>query len=441
MVLALVVLLAACDWSQYGYGASHTRSNPTETTIGVGNVGTLTTKWTATTRDMVLSSPAVAKGIVYVGSRDGKLYALDAAGTTNCSGTPKTCAPLWTANVGWSAVDSSPAVVNGVVYVVAGPYGETLSAFDAAGTTNCSGTPKTCLPLWTTPSFSTVGSSPTVANGVVYVAPLTACRHTTPTGTTNCSGTPKTCTPLWTAAGGAGSSPAVANGVVYVSSGSKLAAFSAAGTTNCSGTPKTCTPLWTTLTNSTGSFSSPAVENGVVYASSNLSYSDARLYAFSAAGTTNCSGTPKTCVPLWTTPSRSTAFSSPAVANGVVYVGSAGNGPSLYAFSATGTTNCSGTPKTCNPLWTADTLTAARVSPAVANGVVYLGAGYGNGGWLYAFSATGTTNCSGTPKTCNPLWISPTFGDDVISSPAVANGVVYAGSLDHKLYAFALPQR
>src|SRR5207302_3868589 len=63
-------------------------------------------------------------------------------------------------------------------------------------------------------------------------------------------------------------------------------------------------------------------------------------------------------------------------------------------------------------------------SPAVANGVVYIGSGDGE---FYAFSATGATNCSGTPKTCKPLWTGAT-GPYTDSSPAVANGVVYVGS-------------
>jgi hypothetical protein len=73
-------------------------------------------------------------------------------------------------------------------------------------------------------------------------------------------------------------------------------------------------------------------------------------------------------------------------------------------------------------------------SPAVANGVVYVGS---EDTKLYAFDAAGTTNCSGTPKTCNPLFTAAT-GGGVDSSPAVANSVVYVGSGDHKLYAFGL---
>jgi hypothetical protein len=46
--------------------------------------------------------------------------------------------------------------------------------------------------------------------------------------------------------------------------------------------------------------------------------------------------------------------------------------------------------------------------------------------------------CIGTPKTCQPLWTAAT-GDMTEFSPAVANGVVYVGSFDNKLYAFERP--
>jgi outer membrane protein assembly factor BamB len=170
---------------------------------------------------------------------------------------------------------------------------------------------------------------------------------------------------------------------------------------------------------------------------------DKKLYAFSAAaGSTNCTGTPpvKTCTPLWTGATGSIiGDSSPAVANGLVDVGSFDN--KLYAFSAAaGSTNCTttGTPPvtTCTPLWTGATGFSIRSSPAVANGVVYVGSADTK---LYAFgAAAGSTNCttSGTPPvtTCTPLRTVAT-ANQVNSSPAVANGVVYVGSYDGKLYA------
>jgi eukaryotic-like serine/threonine-protein kinase len=340
--------------------------------------------WTGTTGYFVASTPAVANRVLYVSSEDGKLYAFDAAGVTNCSGTPKTCSPLWTSSDDVHVVSSSPAVVGGVVYVGAGTGGAgSLYAFDAKGVTNCSGTPKTCTPLWrgVTSGKTAASSSPAVAGGVVYIG------STDPfgggfdafdaAGVTNCSGTPKTCTPLWSATTGSfdESSPTVANGEVYVDSdGLTLYAFDAAGVTNCSGTPKKCDPLWTSATKT--AISGPAVANGVLYVGSFNG-----VDAYDAAGVIECSGTPTRCSPLWT--GTTGGFDSPydpSVANGLVYAGS--TVASAYAFDASGATNCSGTPKTCQPVWSGATGGTNVGSPAVVNGVVYASSADDN---LYAF--------------------------------------------------------
>jgi outer membrane protein assembly factor BamB/uncharacterized membrane protein YoaK (UPF0700 family) len=368
----------------------------------------------------------VANGVAYIGAHDGKLYAF----AVGCAAGGGICAPLWTGATG-DSIHSSPAVANGVVYI--GSDDGKLYAFDAAGVTGCSGSPKTCAPLWTGATGWGVTSSPAVANGVVYVGSNDYKLYAfDAAGVTGCSGSPKTCTPLWTGATGSvvTSSPAVANGVVYVGSNDyKLYAFDAAGVTGCSGSPKTCTPLWTGATGSWIGYASPAVADGVVYIGS----TDGKLYAFDAAGVTGCSGSPKTCAPLWTGSTTDIIFSSPAVANGVVYVGS--NDGKLYAFDATGVTGCNGSPKTCTPLWTGATGSYIEDSPAVANGVVYIGS---DDNKLYAFDAAGATGCSGSPKTCTPLWTGATGNYIRFSSPAVANGVVYVGSDDNKLHAFSL---
>ncbi len=132
---------------------------------------------------------------------------------------------------------------------------------------------------------------------------------------------------------------------------------------------------------------------------------------------------------LWTAATGNAISSTPAVASGVVYLGSTDG--KLYAFSAAAGT----------PLWTAagaDGAPPVSPAPAVANGVVYAG----SNGQLYAFSAAGTTGCSGTPKTCAPLWTGSSNGAFTFSSPAVANGVVYEGQWsgsNSPLSAFKLP--
>jgi outer membrane protein assembly factor BamB len=400
------------------------------------------------------SSPAVAFGKVYVvggfGSAAARVEAFDAAGNAGCAGTPKTCSPLWTStslgDLGGQPV-SSPAVVDGVVYV--GGTDHALFAFDAAGTTNCSGVPKTCSPLWTSTSGGEAFASPVVSRGRVYVSTGNGALYAfDAAGTTNCSGVPKTCAPLWTAPSGSygtisRSSPAVANGLVYLgvdptlpgSLFGGLAAFDADGTRNCSGLPKTCAPLWVAPVQGFVS-SSPAVSNGVAYLANNNPGGSSALFAFDATGGTgHCSGATatKTCTPLWTGPLSSSSESSPAVAYGIVWIGD-GNGR-LFAFDAAGNINCAGTPKTCTPRWSATPTPAAAInfsSPTIANGVVYIGLENDScctgpvslaGAGLFAFDATGDMNCSGVPVTCTPLWSVP--NQQVFSSPVVANGRVY----------------
>jgi outer membrane protein assembly factor BamB len=115
----------------------------------------------------------VANGFVYIVSEDGTLSAFDAAGSKNCSGTvtAKTCTPLWASASGGSGYDtsSSPAVANGVVYFSStngGTYG-----YDAAGSTNCtvSGGITTCAPLWGAVTGYIGGGSPAIVNGVIYI--------------------------------------------------------------------------------------------------------------------------------------------------------------------------------------------------------------------------------------------------------------------------------
>ena len=64
----------------------------------------------------VNSSPAVANGVVYFGSEDSNLHALNAS----------TGAPLWTYPTGYY-IESSPAIANGMVYV--GSYDGNFYAF------------------------------------------------------------------------------------------------------------------------------------------------------------------------------------------------------------------------------------------------------------------------------------------------------------------------
>jgi len=108
--------------------------------------------------------------------------------------------------------------------------------------------------------------------------------------------------------------------------------------------------------------------------------------------------------------------SSPVIAGGMVYFGSAdGN---LYALD----------PATGKQKWVFKTAGRIRATPAVAEGVVYLGS---MDGTLYALAAQ-----DGALK-----WKFKTAGNqyfpkgEVQSSPSVSGGMVYFGSRDSALYA------
>jgi outer membrane protein assembly factor BamB len=160
-VRILVLIISACFglvvWGQQPTCGAYTpwtefhrtnmeRWNPCEKVLNVHNVGNLVLKWSYATGSSVESSPAVANGVVYVGSDDYKLYALNA----------HTGAKLWSYTTDLF-VDSSPAVSNGVVYV--GSRDDNVYALNA----------RTGAKLWSYTTGNDVESSPAVSNGMVYV--------------------------------------------------------------------------------------------------------------------------------------------------------------------------------------------------------------------------------------------------------------------------------
>ena len=140
--------------------------------------------------------------------------------------------------------------------------------------------------------------------------------------------------------------------------------------------------------------------------------------------------------------------SCPVVAGGMVYIGSEDN--NLYALNAsTGTL-----------VWNYTTGYYVDTDPTVVNGIVYVGSVDSN---VYALNAT-TGHLVWTPlaenyaviprysrQHCldglldhriyalnasngNQIW-NYTTEDNIISTPAVADGIVYFGSLDNNVYA------
>jgi outer membrane protein assembly factor BamB len=154
--------------------------------------------------------------------------------------------------------------------------------------------------------------------------------------------------------------------------------------------------LWN-YTTSNGVWSSPTIDNGVLYVGcedvlyigTQVSYAG-NLYALNASNDQK----------LWNY-SIPVGGSSPAVAEGSVYVGSFDN--NFYSFNVTNGVK----------LWSYDCGDLVNSSPAVANGIVYIGL---NNGDLCAFNGT----------TGTVVWRYNS--DGAVGSPVVADGIVFAAS-------------
>jgi eukaryotic-like serine/threonine-protein kinase len=200
VALILFACFVSLAWGQRnGWSEFHRpdmmRWNVYENVLNVNNVGNLSLKWKYQTGGTVFDSPTVANGVVYVGSNDGNVYALNAS----------TGAKLWSYTIG----PQTPltAVANGVVYVAGGNLNKTVYALNAS----------TGALLWSYTTSGYVSSSPTVANGVVYVG---SAYNNNVYANKVYALNAKTGAKLWTYSTGGDvySSPTVADGVVYVGS-------------------------------------------------------------------------------------------------------------------------------------------------------------------------------------------------------------------------------
>ena len=294
------------------------------------------TLWIYTTVSTVSSSPAVAGGVLYIGSNrdDDKVYALNA--TTGLL--------IWSYTTGGS-VESSPAVADGVVYV-----GSTFNESGQVDGNVYALNATTGELIWNyTTGSSGVYSSPAVTGGVVYVGSFY------PNGGTVYALNATTGLLIWsyTTDGGVWSSPAVTGGVVYVGSyDDNVYALNAT----------TGELIWNYTT---GDFvvSSPAVVDGVVYVGSE----DNKVYALNAT----------TGELIWSYTAGDDVMSSPAVADGVVYIGLTLDHGKFVALNAT----------TGELIWSYATeggVGGPYSSPAVVGGVVYEGSSQ----HVYAFGAS-----------------------------------------------------
>jgi outer membrane protein assembly factor BamB len=251
------------------------------------NAFTGSPRWNSTADDFIMSSPTIVDGTIYVTGINA-VYAFDANTghlRWTSSPSPSNVSPVAVANNLVYAAISGQGAGNGRVYALNAATGRThwISSLITKGIDD--------------------NSSPTVANGLVYIGSgdggLAA--FDAKTGHTR-----------WVTAnagGSVGSSPAVAYGRVYLSN-NQVSAFNA----------RTGQQLW--ISDIIGAYNadSTMVANGVVYVGSAGTNA---LYALDAA-------TGKT---LWRSPpTHGQIFTTPAVANGMVYLASGDKTGTIYAF-------------------------------------------------------------------------------------------------------------
>jgi eukaryotic-like serine/threonine-protein kinase len=151
------------------------------------------------------------------------------------------------------------------------------------------------------------------------------------------------------------------------------------------------------------------------------------------SGVYDASGAPGLTAVKWTFKTAGRIFSSPAVAGGSVYFGSSDH--NLYAVNAT-----DGSLR-----WKFRTEGPVNSSPALDGGAVYAGSLDGNfyavdaetGKLKWKFKTSGERRFSapGIHGAMPRTEMMPDPFDVFLSSPAVANGMVYFGSGDHNVYA------
>lgn len=139
LILALMTATAWADWSMFRLDPAHTG------VVSDASLGQLAEAWSRDLGGSVDSSPAVVGGVVFVGNSLGQMHALSAADGT----------VLWQFETA-GAVVSSPAVADGLV--VFGSVDRFLYALRA----------DTGELVWRYRTYGPIISSPTCADGVVY---------------------------------------------------------------------------------------------------------------------------------------------------------------------------------------------------------------------------------------------------------------------------------
>jgi outer membrane protein assembly factor BamB len=341
---------------------------------GPGPAATPTVRWSFATGGAIAGAPAVVDDVLYVGSADGNLYALDAL----------TGHERWRFLAG-TGIASSPAVVDGTVYVGAG---DTFSHAFAAAIDAATGHER-----WRLDVDGPVVSAPLVADGAVYLGTNAGELYAIDATTGDLRW-------QFTAGGTIWAAPSYADGTVFVGSwdtnvyaidaatGVERWRFAAGG------------PIW----------AAPPVVDGVVYVASrgdDMVQRPFRLIALDAADGTKRWQVDLPHSNLLTPP---TSQNSVAVGGGIVLY--------MHSFVLHASDAQTGTER-----WQAQVPVPTRLfeQPVAGDGLVVFP---GAKGMLVAVDSV-----SGATK-----W-QLTLGTADLSWPVIAGGMVYVGAADGVLYA------
>lgn len=428
--IAVLMLIATASPNAMSQATFHADAARTGVYPSAGPTAQPTVKWTFKAAGPIVTTPAIAGGVVYIASLSGHLYAID----------QQTGQEKWNFK-SRMPIASSAAVVDGTVYFVSSAG--SLAALDAANgqprwvfateyerkfeAKNLHGYPSAAQTV--ADAWDVFTSSPAVVNGVVYFGGGDGGVYAVDA---------KSGVLQWKFSTGdvVHASPAVADGVVYVGSfDGNLYAIDAA----------TGQQKWVfhggqdpAIHNQVGFQSSPTVVDGVVY----VGCRDAHVYAIDAT-----TGRRKWDYPT----SKSWVNVTPAVRDGLVYAATSDSSRFLALDARTGQLR-----------FNFDAKAYVFSSPALAGPLAYFGS---HNGRLYAVNAkTGalawqfqTEGAKADPMkivdadgSLNRDAFAPIFGDfedmyidfyrfisvgAIMGSPAVDQGVVYFGSMDGRLYA------
>jgi hypothetical protein len=332
-----------------------------------------------------LSDPVVVDGMLYVGAVvTGRwtVRAYDLAGPCPTATLPG-CAPTWIGDAG-PAPEFAPTATliasDGRIFLVGD--GIPITAFDGHGHTNCSGTPVTCRPLFTALGAPRTSRLPAIDGDRLLVPVPDGIEAFDAAGKAGCVASQ--CSPRFRLAVANPGDVSAAGGTAYTETGRKLFAFDDTGATGCSGAPVVCQPTWRATLAGLTQGEAPIIAGTRVFANS------IGMDGFNEVGSveafdrtaSNCSGSPLTCTSEFRTTRGSTYPRARASASATLLVVASSSGPSsvepssfrLSFYDLAGVSGCNAQ-RRCDPIATLDlgvgTQTLGQVGhPAIANGVV-----------------------------------------------------------------------